>query len=69
MHCEEEKKKKQELRKVAGHIQLACKFLSIRLKAFIQKHAEKSPAKASALKTLRQVHVLAKWVSSHRTDL
>ena len=35
--CEEEKKKKQELREVAGHIQLACKLLSIRLKAFIQR--------------------------------
>ncbi len=60
---EEEKKKKQELGKVAGHIQLACKLLSIRLKAFIQKQAETSPAKASALKPLRQVHAVAKWVS------
>ncbi len=63
MCCDEEKEKKQELRRAAGHIQLACKFLSIRLKAFIQKQAENSPAKASALKTLRQVHISAKWVS------
>ena len=36
--CEEDKKKQQELGKVAVHIQLACKFESIRLKAFIQEH-------------------------------
>ena len=63
MDFEEEKLKKQELSKVAGHIQLACKFLSIRLKAFIQKQAENSPAKSSALKALRQVHGVSKWVS------
>ena len=60
--CDEEKERKQELRRVAGHIQLACKLLSIRLKALIQRQAENSPAKASALKTLRQVHISAKWV-------
>ena len=63
MHCEEEKKKKQELRKVAGHIQLGCKLLSIRLKDFIQKQARNSLAETSALKTLRQVHIVSKWVS------
>ena len=65
LRCDEEREKKQELRRVAGHIQLACKFLSIRLKESIQAQAENSLAKASALKTLRQVHVVAKWVSGH----
>ena len=61
--CEEEQKKNEELRKVAGHIQFACKFFSIRLKDFIQKQGEKSPAKSSALRTLRQMHAVSKWVS------
>ena len=65
MRCDDEKEKKQELRRVAGHVQLACKFLSTRLKEFIQGQAENSLAKALALKTLRQVHAVAKWVSGH----
>ena len=59
MRSDDERKKNQELRRVSSHIQLACKFLSIRLKEFIQGQAENSPAKTSALKTLRQVHVVA----------
>ena len=65
MRCDDEREKKQELRRVAAHIQLACRFMSIRLKEFIQAQAENSLAKASALKTLRQVHVVSKWVSGH----
>ena len=65
MRCDDEREKNQELRRVAGHVQLACKLLSNRLKEFIQGQAENSLAKASALKTLRQVHVVAKWVSGH----
>ena len=67
--CEEEEKKSEELRKVAGHIQLACKFFSIRLKNFIQKQEEESPAKSSALRTLRQVHAVSKWVSRRYISL
>ena len=47
---------------VAGHIQLACKVLSIKLKDFIQKQPDKSQERVSALKTLRLVHEAAKWV-------
>ena len=61
-HCEENEKN-TELRKVAGHILLACKLLSILLKDFVQKQAENSPAQSSALKSLRQVHDVSKWVS------
>ena len=63
MSREDEREKREELRKVAGHIQLACKSLSIGLKAFIQKQVENSLARASALKILRQVHIVSKWVS------
>ena len=63
MGCEEEKQKKHELRKTAGYIQLGCKLLSTQLKAFIQTRAEEDVARASAFKSLRQVHIVSKWVS------
>ena len=53
--------RKKALRRLAPYIQLACKNLSLRLKALI-KEQEDGPEKASIIQTLALVHARAKWV-------
>lgn len=62
---DDKKRRNEVLRVVAGHIQLACKILSTRLKKFANEQ-EDGALKMSAMKTLQRVHNAAKSVRTLR---
>lgn len=63
-----EKERKVAYKYAGGHVQLACKSLSLRLKALIREQSSDSPIMASAMKTLRRVHAAADWVGHISRD-